>query len=77
MRNGSAARLRGRPRYIELMGAEAEMDILRIVRESAAGMPASQDLDFSGPSIRANLAAGHAAALRTLRHAKRRQADAG
>jgi NTE family protein len=47
----TAARIRQRPRYVELMGADAAMDITRIVRESAAGEPASLDSDFSQATI--------------------------
>lgn len=61
-----AAQVRQQPRYMELMGAEASLDITRIVREGAADEPASGDFDFSLASIRAHIMDGHAQAMRVL-----------
>jgi NADPH-dependent 2,4-dienoyl-CoA reductase/sulfur reductase-like enzyme/predicted acylesterase/phospholipase RssA len=71
MEPAAASQMRQRPRYVELMGAETQSDVLRIVRESRVGMPASQDLDFSRSSIDMHMRAGHAAAIDALAAAQR------
>lgn len=63
---GVAAQVRQQPRYMELMGAEAWLDVTRIVREAVPDEPASRDFDFSLPSIRAHMSAGHEQAMRAL-----------
>jgi len=49
-----------RPRYIQLMGDGAKMNITRFVRKGAHDEPSSRDYDFSDVSIRANQAQGYA-----------------
>jgi len=66
MEPAAAARIRQRPRYMELMGADSELNVTRIVREPASDEPASRDFDFSMTSIRAHMQAGHRRALQAL-----------
>lgn len=68
----TAAQLKQRPRYIELMGDDTTMDITRIIREGTEGEPASKDYDFSRTSIERYQLAGYEMARQALqshRHA--------
>ena len=47
----TVARLRHRPRFIEMMGEDAPMTITRIVRENSEGEPSSKDYDFSRQTV--------------------------
>lgn len=49
-----------RPRYIQLMGDGAKMQITRFVRKGVHDEPSWRDYDFSDVSIRANQAQGYA-----------------
>ncbi|MDF1484493.1 FAD-dependent oxidoreductase [Ramlibacter sp. H39-3-26] len=49
-----------RPRYIQLMGDGAKMQITRFVRKGVGDEPSWRDYDFSDVSIRANQAQGYA-----------------
>ena len=60
------AKIRQRPRYIELMGGGAATSITRFVRRGRDGEPSSRDYDFSDISIRANQEQGYALVKETL-----------
>lgn len=60
------AKIRQRPRYLELMGDGAPTRITRFIRPARPGEPASRDYDFSSLSVRSNQAEGYALARRTL-----------
>ena len=61
-----AARLRQRPRYIQLMSGQAAPDLHRIERQHDDDEPASRDYDFSRETIARLDAAGYRAALQCL-----------
>ncbi|PZP93935.1 MAG: pyridine nucleotide-disulfide oxidoreductase [Variovorax paradoxus] len=61
-----AARLRQRPRFIQLMSGRAELDLHRIQREPDDEEPATRDYDFSRETIARLDAAGYRAALECL-----------
>ncbi|GAA4354555.1 FAD-dependent oxidoreductase [Variovorax defluvii] len=67
----TAAQVRQRPNYVELMGAASGLDIVRIVRDATAGEPASRDFDFSLRSIEEHILAGHARTLLALEASRR------
>ncbi|EIF30010.1 NAD(FAD)-dependent dehydrogenase [Burkholderia sp. Ch1-1] len=52
-------KIRQRPRYIQLMGDEAPMNITRFIRKGAPSEPSSRDYDFSDVSIQAHQAQGY------------------
>lgn len=69
-------RIRHRPRYIQLMGDGAPMEVTRFVRKGRAGEPSSRDYDFSDVAIRANQAEGYALVKHALASSKRPSAGA-
>ncbi|MGV6871253.1 FAD-dependent oxidoreductase [Pseudochelatococcus sp. B33] len=69
----TAARIRQRPYYIQLMGDGAPMKITRFLRMGTPGEPSSRDYDFSDLGIRQNQKEGYELAIRTLRE-QRQQA---
>jgi NTE family protein len=60
------AKIKQRPRYIELMGDGAPMSITRFLRPGQAGEPSSRDYDFSEASIQLNQSEGYALVKKTL-----------
>ena len=62
----AVAKIKQRPRYIELMGDGAPMSITRFVRRGPAAEPSSRDYDFSDAAIRLNQSAGYALVKQTL-----------
>jgi len=60
------AKIKQRPRYIELMGDGAPMNITRFVRTGQEGEPSSRDYDFSDMSIKNNQIEGYALVKKTL-----------
>ena len=60
------AKIKERPRYIELMGDGAPMSITRFVRTGPAVEPSSRDYDFSDAAIQLNQSAGYALVKQTL-----------
>jgi predicted acylesterase/phospholipase RssA len=67
----AADRLRGHPRYIQLMGSVAPMTITRIMRQNTAEEPSSRDYDFSRAALTAHREQGYRltqAALRRPAH---------
>lgn len=63
----TAARIRQRPYYIQLMGDGAPMKITRFLRTGAPGEAASRDYDFSDMAIRENQKEGYELARKILR----------
>lgn len=61
-----AARLRQRPRYIQLMSGRAALDVHRIERQHAEDEPATRDYDFSRETIARLDDAGYRAARQCL-----------
>jgi len=55
----TAALIRHRPRYIEMMGQDAPMTITRIVRENCEDEPSSTDYDFSRQTIKQLIESGY------------------
>lgn len=47
----SAARIRNRPHFIQMMGEDAPMTIIRIIREHSEDEPSSKGYDFSRQTI--------------------------
>lgn len=62
----AVAKIKQRPRYIELMGDGAPMNITRFVRRGPAAEPSSRDYDFSDAAIRLNQSSGYALVKQTL-----------
>ena len=60
------AKIKQRPRYIELMGDGAPMSITRFVRTGPPAEPSSRDYDFSDAAIQLNQSAGYALVKQTL-----------
>ncbi|MES2353586.1 MAG: FAD-dependent oxidoreductase [Pseudomonadota bacterium] len=63
----TASQLKQRPRYIQLMGDVAPMEVTRIIREEEEGESPSRDYDFSRTSIEKHKRAGYAMAKKALR----------
>ncbi len=63
----TAARIRQRPYYIQLMGDGAPMKITRFLRTGSPGETSSRDYDFSDFAIKENQKEGYELAKRTLR----------
>lgn len=63
----TAARIRQRPYYIQLMGDGAPMKITRFLRVGTSGESSSRDYDFSDFAIRENQREGYELAIRMLR----------
>lgn len=61
-----AATMRQRPRYIQLMGGSAPLEILRIVREGSADETSARDFDFSANAVQSNRRDGYEAARKLL-----------
>lgn len=53
-------KIRQRPRYIQLMGDGAPMNITRFIRKGKPNEPSSRDYDFSDVSIQSHQAQGYA-----------------
>lgn len=62
--------MRQRPRYVDLMGEDPHMDIIRIVREASPDETASRDFDFSSASLLLHQVSGYQAGLRALKRAE-------
>ncbi|MFC0217666.1 FAD-dependent oxidoreductase [Pseudochelatococcus lubricantis] len=69
----TAARIRQRPYYIQLMGDGAPMKIIRFLRVGTPGEPSSRDYDFSDMGIRANQKEGYELVIRTLQELRQQE----
>ncbi len=61
-----AAVMRQRPRFIQLMGENAPLEIVRIIREAEEGDTLGRDFDFSQRAVRRSRELGYAAALKHI-----------
>ncbi|MGI6244335.1 MAG: FAD-dependent oxidoreductase [Pseudochelatococcus sp.] len=73
----TAARIRQRPYYIQLMGDGAPMKITRFLRVGKPGESASRDYDFSEMGIRANQEEGYALTVKTLEELRQQEEEGG
>lgn len=71
------AKIRQRPRYIELMGNDTQTSVIRLVRRGRVGEHSSRDYDFSDIAIRASLAEGYALTRETLERLGEEESPAG
>ena len=62
----TAAIIRQRPRYPQLMGGSQPFSVTRIVREGGADEPLSRDFDFSAKAIEANDSGGYLQARKAV-----------
>ncbi|HEY1361677.1 MAG TPA: FAD-dependent oxidoreductase [Xanthobacteraceae bacterium] len=70
------ARIRSRPRYIQLMGDVAPTEIIRIVRDVGENEEFSKDYDFSRESIKQHIRQGYDKAKQALADQAARMAQA-